>query len=217
MNTDTGIYKITSPSGGYYVGSATSFKKRWARHLWLLRRGMHHSKALQSAYDKYDGNLTFSVLAHCPITDLLAVEQRYIDSLKPRYNVSQTAGSNVGMKHSAETREKMSASRSGEKHPLFGKTVPANIRARISASLKGEKNPNFGKPVSKEAIERMNSATRKEVVCIETGSIFRSGADAARWLRSNGHPTARNSHISSTCNGKLDRAYGYKWQFATVS
>lgn len=218
MNIDTGIYKIASPSGNFYIGSATSFRKRWDRHLYLLRKGLHHSKALQSAYEKYDGRLEFSVVARCPITDLLAVEQRYIDALKPRYNVSKVAGSNLGNKFSPEARARHAASLPrGERHHLFGKTQSAEMRARISASLKGEKHPNFGKPLTQEAQERLLAGIRKAVICVETGVVYQSGIDAARWLRLNGHPTARNSHISSTCNGRLDRAYGYKWQFEKVS
>lgn len=208
---------ISSPSGNFYIGSAVSFRKRWDQHRYLLRRGSHHSKALQASYDKYEGKLTFSVLARCPITDLLAIEQRYIDSMKPKYNISQIAGSNVGMKHSAETLAKMSASQSGEKNHMFGKSIPADMRARISASLRGEKNLNFGKSLTPEAQERLLAGIRKTVVCVETGLIFKSGVDAAKWLRLNGHPTARNSHISSACHGKLSRAYGYAWKFGQVS
>lgn len=248
MNTDTGIYRITSPSGNFYIGSASSFKKRWAKHLHLLRNGKHHSKALQSAYDKYNGDLEFSVVVCCSIPDLIVVEQRYIDALNPRYNVCNIAGSMLGYRHTPEAIAKTSAAIRGDRHYLFGKkpseetrsriseanrgqkrsqefckrngdvhrgkVIPAEVRAKISESLRGEKNANFGKSRAKEMQERLLAGIRKPVVCVETGAVFESGRAATDWLRSNGHPTARNSHISSTCNGKLKRAYGYAWRFA---
>lgn len=245
MNTDTGIYRIVSPSGKFYVGSARSFKNRWAAHIAKLRKGTHHSKPLQRAFDKYgEESMLFEKIALCPVTDLIVIEQRFIDRLRPEYNCSPTAGSILGMKlgpiseetrrkigdanrgrkPSAETvsriaeanrgkrRSKEFCRRMGELHR--GKTIPAEMRIRISESLCGSRNANFGKPMSKEIKEKLSSAMSKSVMCVETSIIFKSWRAAAEWLHSNGHPTARNSHISSVCNGKLNRAYGYRWIFA---
>lgn len=245
MNTDTGIYKITSPSGKFYIGSAVSFRRRWYKHLFDLRHGVHHSVSLQSAYNKYgESLLRFDKIALCAVTELIAIEQRFIDQLQPAYNCSPTAGSILGMKRgpcsdetrrkigdanrgrtpSAETRLRISKSNLGKKRSEDfckkngdwhrGKTIPPEMRARISESLRGERHPNFGKPLTKEKHERLLAGIRKPVICVDTGITFESGRAAADWLRSNGYPTARNSHISSVCKGKLRRAYGYAWRFA---
>jgi group I intron endonuclease len=46
--------------------------------------------------------------------DTIKREQYYIDILKPKYNILQTAGSSLGHKHTEETREKISAARLGQ-------------------------------------------------------------------------------------------------------
>lgn len=88
-----GIYKIESPSGNFYIGSATNVKKRLHMHKRQLRNGTHVNSALRNAAAKYgvDG-LTFTlyvcVLDRKHLRDL---EQFLMDELKPSYNISKTA------------------------------------------------------------------------------------------------------------------------------
>jgi hypothetical protein len=56
----------------------------------------------------------------------------------------------------------------------------------------------------------------KEARVITNGNIeFSSMVYAVNWLKENGFPLARKGHISSCCNGKRNKAYGYKWEFLT--
>ncbi|NPT59104.1 GIY-YIG nuclease family protein [Paraburkholderia elongata] len=213
MNNDTGIYTITSPSGGQYVGSAKSFKTRWAVHLGDLRRGTHHSSALQNAWNKYgEGAMTFAKIALCPITDLLAVEQARIDALRPEYNIEKIAGSSLGTRRSDATRAKLSKAKKGKKLTIehraavsralsqrTGERRSAEARANIAAAKVGEKNPRA-----------------RAVICIETGQRFISGQAAIDWLRANGRPKASHGHIYYCCQGKIKSsfAYGYHWRYA---
>jgi group I intron endonuclease len=54
-----------------------------------------------------------------------------------------------------ETRKKMSEARSGEKHPMYGKSMPDEVKQKISESLSGENHPLYGKHRSLETIEKM--------------------------------------------------------------
>src|SRR6266699_1056107 len=82
--------------------------------------------------------------------------------LMPEYNISKTAGSILGFKHSMEARKKMSmASRGrksseetklklslatgGNKNPMFGKHHTNETKLNMSIDRKGSKNPMFGK------------------------------------------------------------------------
>lgn len=47
-----GIYRITTPDG-VYVGQAADIRSRWSGHLTLLRKGKHHTKRLQQAFDTH--------------------------------------------------------------------------------------------------------------------------------------------------------------------
>jgi group I intron endonuclease len=128
----TGIYEILNTvNGKRYIGSALNICQRWARHRTQLNRGDHHSHILQRAWVKHGAAaFEFRILEECAKADLIKVEQRFIDELKPRYNICKKAGSALGVKRSKETIERMS-----------GRTVSVETRAKIAASLKGRKLP----------------------------------------------------------------------------
>src|SRR5690606_28209515 len=132
-------------NGRGYVGSAVSLKKRWREHRRQLQDGRHHSRFLQRAWNKY-GPLffRFQVIAYCDRDNLLFYEQRLIDGLKPDYNTSPTAGSQLGYRHTAETRQKMSVSRRrNPSSPRKGMTHTAEAKAKISENRKGKGNSGW--------------------------------------------------------------------------
>jgi hypothetical protein len=85
--TRSGIYAIENTKNGkLYVGSSVDVHKRWVQHKSSLRKGLHHSIALQRAWNKYGCDcFHFKVLEYCD--DLVGREQHYIDSLNSAYNV----------------------------------------------------------------------------------------------------------------------------------
>ena len=161
---NSGIYKITSPSGKFYIGSSKNIKKRWRSHRSELSRGKHANKALQRAFNKY-GNLDFEVIIICRFEDLLLYEQIAIDGLLPDYNVLRVAGRLDGYRHSDETRRRLSESHKGRK-------LPPEQRAKIGKASREffAMNPevverirlvHVGKVVSKETRHKMAEARRK--------------------------------------------------------
>lgn len=122
-----GIYQILHvDSGRVYVGSAVNIAQRWAAHRSCLQRGSHRNNRLQAAWFRFGpAAFTFSVLELLPdgpyiLAELIPFEQIWIDALSavhPRrgFNACRIAGSNLGMKLSAETRAKMSAAQLGRK------------------------------------------------------------------------------------------------------
>ena len=87
------------PTGKIYVGSAIDIRERWAHHAHSLRRGDHHNRHLQNAWDKYgEINFEFSVLEFVNESDLLCVEQKWIwetgcADRSIGFNIYDTAGS----------------------------------------------------------------------------------------------------------------------------
>lgn len=232
MNNDTGIYTITSPSGNCYVGSATSFKRRWNKHRQDLRAGKHHSVALQRAYDKYgESALKFEKVALFPITDLIVIEQSFIDRLKPKYNCCPKAGSTLGIKLgplSEEHRRKIGDGHRGKKmtesqrealaRALHGRKMPDAWKRKTAERMTGEGNHFFGKKHDAETLAKItgdNHHSSRAVICIETGMRFSSITAAAMWLRENGWPSASRSPIWSCCHmsTRYKRPYGYTWRF----
>lgn len=121
----TGIYAIRCiPTQKVYVGQvarAGGFRARWWEHLRHLRRGAHHSPKLQRAWLKYgEAAFEFLILEH--VGDgagaLVGREQAWMDELSAArrgFNIAPVAGSNAGIKRSAEFKAAVSSSTKGER------------------------------------------------------------------------------------------------------
>jgi group I intron endonuclease len=118
----SGVYLVfNNITGDYYIGSASTnrFYARFSNHL-LYFKG---SKVLKHAVKKYDlSNFTFLILELFPEVvnkennkRLLDLEDFYLKSLLPNYNILTEAGSSFGYKHTELDRIKMRANYSFER------------------------------------------------------------------------------------------------------
>jgi group I intron endonuclease len=127
----TGVYVIANQvNGKLYVGSsAQSFAVRFRQHRSQLRRGIHHSRHLQAAWNKY-GEDAFEFLVVCETSpeQAVAMEQVYMDRLKPEYNVLPRAGSALGRKMPEAAKAKIGAKSKRQ-------WEDADYRARIVAAI----------------------------------------------------------------------------------
>jgi len=87
-----GIYMISTPNGSKYVGSSHNIYGRWSEHRYHLKRGTHHSKRLQNAWNKHKENLKFEVILLCNSDILEKEEQRIIDEVDAQLNTSKYVG-----------------------------------------------------------------------------------------------------------------------------
>ena len=123
----SGIYKWTNlVNGKSYVGSSANLRRRIQEYFNLerTRRELERGESMvYKALLKYGySNFTLEILETINIANLsfeeakvllLDREQYYIDLLNPKYNILKSAGSNLGMVLSPETREKMSRAKLG--------------------------------------------------------------------------------------------------------
>jgi group I intron endonuclease len=141
----SGIYLILNKATlDYYIGSAATnrFYVRFSNHL-LNFRG---SKIVKLAVRKYKLNqFAFIILELFPEVvnkknnkKLLNLEDFFLKSLLPNYNILTEAGSSFGYKHTEISRLKMKAEYSQERRERIG-------------------NLNRGKPLSKDTIEKIRS------------------------------------------------------------
>lgn len=142
----SGIYLILNKfTMDYYIGSASTGKlhARFSNHLFNL----NGSKVVKNAVKKYGLScFAFIVLElFSEIVDkennkkLLDLEDFYLKSLLPNYNILTEAGSSFGYKHSEITRLNMKANYSEERRMAIG-------------------NLNRGKSLSLSTIEFMKKA-----------------------------------------------------------
>jgi len=165
-----GVYQIEL-NGKIYVGSSShSIKKRWDLHLHDLRKGNHHNPYLQNAFNKYgEDALMFSILEIVETPEeCIVVEQKYLDKLKPEYNVLIRAGSRLGSKMlegtrkkmigrvvSEETREKIRVSNTGHKASI-------EARQKISNTKKGNKYW-VGKKHTEESKQKISESKKGQI------------------------------------------------------
>jgi group I intron endonuclease len=119
---ESGIYSIRNiENGKVYIGSAVSIKKRWQGHKLLLGKKCHENSRLQNAWNKYGAEkFDFQILESVDdISRLIEREQFWMDEAKAAnkaagYNLRPKAGSQLGFKHSLESREKNAAAKRGK-------------------------------------------------------------------------------------------------------
>ena len=161
----SGIYKITNIiNNKCYVGSAKNIKQRWQKHKQFLRRKIHHSIALQRAWNKYKiNNFQFDVVEYVEdIKTLIQREQHYFDTLKPEYNTCKIAGygGKLGIKSSKKEIERKRLAWTGENNPNFG-GMSEEHRQNISKSriekgtAAGENNPRYGCKLDDETKQKI--------------------------------------------------------------
>ncbi len=149
MRRIVAVYKIQSKvkPERIYIGSTFDLRGRWASHMSELRHNRHHSIKLQNHFNKYGENdLIFSMILECEEESVINIEQYFIDALNPYFNICKVAGNCKGVKHSEETRRKMSLSSTGFRH-----SEETKAKMRLIA---------MGRKQSKEAREKMSLAKK---------------------------------------------------------
>jgi group I intron endonuclease len=98
-------------------------------------------------------NFFLAVLEYTTSDNLLTCEQKWVDLLKPEYNLSPVTGSSKGYKHTGESLEKIGKA-------TLGRTHTKEVRQLMRESRIGVNNPFYGKKHSEEAIASLRLAGR---------------------------------------------------------
>jgi len=187
-----GIYQIQSKlkPNRIYIGSAVNISNRWNKHLWGLRKDIHHNVKLQKHYNKYgESDLVFSVLIACDREDLIKHEQFFIDATNPWFNLCRIAGNCSGTKRSKETIKKLTASRS-KRSPISeetrqkmrdshrGQKPSKEALIKRSISMKGKNSWSKGKHLSiehrKKQSIKLKGKTWEEIYGVEGARLRRT-------------------------------------------
>ena len=103
----SGIYAITNiQTQEQYIGSSNDIALRLNQHRMALRRGNHHAKYLQEAWDKF-GESAFRFEPLEKVTDhrlLETIEQHYLDAKHPTYNSASVAHNSSALSQIAPER-----------------------------------------------------------------------------------------------------------------
>lgn len=152
---NSGVYQIMNMRNHHmYIGSTVDFSERWAKHKWLLKKGLHSNIHLQRAWNKDGENLfEFSEVEHTDRDSkiLAAREQYYTDLWKPEYAIRrECVVSRLGCRHSEETKHKMRKHRSEETKEKMRKPKSEEHKKNMRIAKQGNIPWNKGKHLSEE-------------------------------------------------------------------
>ncbi len=137
---------------------------------------------------------------------------RHTESVRLNMSVSRKGRAtwNVGKKTPAETIEKLRVAKLGKKQTpehiakaaasRIGKSPSDETRRKIAASNTGKRHP-----------EHVLAKTRKPVICLDTGVIYKGVSIAAREL------SLETGNISKCCKGMLNKTGGVRWSYVGAS
>lgn len=178
------IYKIRNVTNDkFYVGSTNNTKVRFKNHRRLLRKGKHHCKHLQAAWNKYGEDcFKFEVIEVVKDdSDLWDAENAWLTQWVGRpecYNSGRSAEAPnrglpkennplTGRTRSQEVNEQVSRSLkehyAANEHPRQGKKHTPETLAKIAANRtppRGENHYRYGKTVSEEVRKKIGDAQR---------------------------------------------------------
>lgn len=116
-----------------YIGGAINLGHRFSKYYldsYLQKQLSRGNSAIYRAILKYGyPNFQVWILEYCKPSDVIKIEQKYIDLYKPKYNILLIAGSRLGHKLSSETKALIRIGSLGRKnkHTIEG-------RAKIAAA-----------------------------------------------------------------------------------
>lgn len=157
----SGIYQIRNITNGQiYIGSSVNIKKRIYEHFRILKKRIHFNPKLQNAYNKY-GRESFeacAVLCVPNTDDLIEMEQYFLDTKMPEYNIAPVAGArfNFGLKFSKERCEQISKSKKGV---LLGHIHSDEFKNKMSIMKMGIGNKMYGQTHTAEATAKIRDAS----------------------------------------------------------
>lgn len=140
---NSGIYKITSPTGRIYIGQSTDIQRRFRDY--LKKRSVEKQKRLYNSLQKYGPeNHTYEILQLCEIKEMNAIERRYQDL----YDATGEMGLNIRTTNDGKrsgtlsqiSKDKISIANSGNKNGMYGKKITEHAKKLQREKLSGAKN-----------------------------------------------------------------------------
>lgn len=201
-----GVYLITNTiTRGRYVGSSINVDLRVIQHKSDLKCQRHSNIILQRSYNKYGIEaFKFERLISCPSEYTIKLEQWFINTFKPEYNIAKVAGANnIGIKMK---KEYIIATQETK--------IKNGVHRRASIRMQGNKYSQ-GSRRTKEQIDKLQKA-KKDKYCKSINQLsltrevldtFNTAVDAAKAVG------CSYKSIHRVCIGLMPTCKGYKWEY----
>jgi group I intron endonuclease len=226
-----GVYKMycSFHPEMFYIGSASvshgrkytrGFYKRMATHIYLLRKGLHHSGILQTMANKFGiKSIVMEIIEIVNSKTCLEREDYYIKTLNPICNSTKSAFDSTGYKHTPQAVKLMSKQRTGRILTIIQREV-------ISKGKKGVTPKNIQILRTRKVVEKAHAklkgrkqTSEKYFLAIRTPVIqySKNGNEVNRFgsiKEANEKTGIDRAGISLASSGKRGSAGGFKWSIA---
>lgn len=187
------VYMHEFPNGKVYVGM-TSRKpyERWSGGHGY--RGQSHvwQAVIQYGWENIRHRIIETGLTKPEAEELEKVLIKIHKANDPEYGYNiENGGTSIG-KVAERTKEKLSKAYTGDGNPFYGRHLTEEHKKKI----RGTRKARNVQPVNK-----------RPVLCVETGVVYESTADATRELG------IHNFAIRRVCYGQRKTAGGYRWKY----
>ncbi len=192
------IYKITNPTGSIYIGQTSNFEDRIKRYKQLR---CNRQVKIYHSIKKYGWDAhTIEIIDRCNETNYWEREIYWIDFYKSNYakhkennglNLCDGGKGNKGYKATDESKRKNSdrAKKRGVAHmhtPEMRKKSGMVRSQKYKGVFFGNEMYSFtngrSEETKKRALNNMIDVVGRKVYCAETGTVFHSIAEAARYI-----------------------------------
>lgn len=248
------VYKHTNRTNGkVYIGITYDINRRWRGSGCAYKSNPHFWQAIEKyGWNGFDHEVLATDLAD---QDAFKMEKRLIAECRAterEYGYNHSPGGECplvwqrgeahpryGKHHSIESRAKMSASHSGEKHRCWGTHLPEITRKRIGDANRGRvmskeqkrllASINIGKKASEETKAKMSRAHKGHAVSEETRQKIRETKESKPVVQLSKSGEILNvwpsvtvaaresgldrSQIRKACNGALKTSGGFCWKY----
>ena len=175
------IYKITNRINGcMYIGQTTRTPEyRWEQHkrnAWYEYKEAYHSKFYRAIRKYGTENFDLGVIEECDNDNLNDREIywiRYYNTFNTSHGYNCTSGGGSCYVMSDETREKISAAKSGVRNHYYGKHLSEGHRKKIGDAQRGEKANMYGKHHTELQKRQVKLAESRPIVAFtQDGDVY---------------------------------------------